>query len=101
MTNSNNDPNISAGSEEYYELLEELTTKLLANGKCSVTHEGKTVTYELQWKNNDPNISAEPCGFEFNPGVWPYAAVCFEPKGHTDDHKDYNGNSVPNISENQ
>jgi hypothetical protein len=37
------------------------------------------------------------CGFEWNPGEWPYAATCAEDPGHDGNHRSKNGREAAQL----
>jgi hypothetical protein len=42
-----------------------------------------------------PMIGIPICGFEWNPGEWPYAATCCRDAGHDGNHRTKNGKETP------
>ncbi len=35
------------------------------------------------------------CGLTWNPGEWPYTAICIEPPGHPGNHRTKSGRELP------
>jgi len=46
---------------------------------------------------NEPNREQELCLFNWNPGVWPYAATCVQAKGHDGNHRTKTGRETEQV----